>query len=75
MEIPPEKDELVIPDHMKEAFDRDTEQSRAALEQQMKQSKLSFQQSFSTIYHYDYIYIIILVIIKTSEYIHNTIVI
>lgn len=37
VEIPPEKDELVIPDHMKEAFDRDTEQSRAALEQQMKQ--------------------------------------
>lgn len=56
MEIPPEKDELVIPDHMKEAFDRDTEQSRAALEQQMKQSKLSFQQSFSTIYHYDCIH-------------------
>lgn len=44
MEIPPEKDELVIPDHMKEAFDRDTEQSRAALEQQMKQSKLSFNR-------------------------------
>ncbi|XP_019920533.3 axoneme-associated protein mst101(2) isoform X9 [Magallana gigas] len=38
VEIPPEKDELVIPDHMKEAFDRDTEQSRAALEQQMKQN-------------------------------------
>lgn len=37
VEIPPEKDELVIPEHMKEAFDRDTEQSKAALEQQMKQ--------------------------------------
>lgn len=44
VEIPPEKDELVIPEHMKEAFDRDTEQSRAALEQQMKQSKISFNK-------------------------------
>ncbi|XP_061169189.1 calponin homology domain-containing protein DDB_G0272472-like [Saccostrea echinata] len=37
VEIPPEKEELVIPEHMKEAFDRDTEQSKTALEEQMKQ--------------------------------------
>ncbi|XP_056015845.1 trichohyalin-like isoform X13 [Ostrea edulis] len=37
VDIPPEKEELVIPDHMKEAFSRDTEQSKTALEEQMKQ--------------------------------------
>lgn len=64
MEIPPEKDELVIPDHMKEAFDRDTEQSRAALEQQMKQSKLSFNRVLALFIITIVYIIIILVIIK-----------
>nr|XP_022293237.1 calponin homology domain-containing protein DDB_G0272472-like isoform X11 [Crassostrea virginica] len=38
IDIPPEKEELVIPEHMKEAFNRDTDQSKAALEEQMQKN-------------------------------------
>ena len=42
IDIPPEKEELVIPEHMKEAFNRDTDQSKAALEEQMQKSNYFF---------------------------------